>query len=171
MSELIPTFVKAIFLLLLAVLGNFVAETIGCGTQRIMSKNMVYKHAVIFCMIYFTLGFVDSAAPHPGYQLLSAAAVYAMFVCFTKMENYMTGMALFILMANYMFGNFARYYRDKGVMGLGAGAIEKILFVLLNATVLFGFGQYALRQRREHAKHWSTAKFWFGVPTCGAPDR
>ncbi len=39
--------IKGIFLLILGVSGNFVAETLGCKTQKLLSENMFAKHFII----------------------------------------------------------------------------------------------------------------------------
>ena len=38
---------KGIFLLILAVVSNFIAETMGCKTQKLLNNNMIAKHFVI----------------------------------------------------------------------------------------------------------------------------
>ena len=49
--------IKGIFLLILAVAGNFVAETLGCKTQQLLSNNMLSKHIVIILILYFAVDF------------------------------------------------------------------------------------------------------------------
>ena len=62
--------IKGIFLLVLAVAGNFVAETLGCKTQKLLSENMYAKHLVILLILYFAIGFTSSDEPqHPSFVL------------------------------------------------------------------------------------------------------
>ena len=44
-------YTKGLLLLSLTVMGNFVAETLGCSTQRILNKSRVAKLTVIFLLI------------------------------------------------------------------------------------------------------------------------
>ena len=46
--------IKSIFLMLLAICGGYVAQTLGCKTQKILTENMYVKHIVVFSLIYFT---------------------------------------------------------------------------------------------------------------------
>ena len=39
--------ITGIFLLILAVSGNFIAETLGCKTQKLLSENMFAKNIII----------------------------------------------------------------------------------------------------------------------------
>ena len=50
---------KGIFLLILAVAGNFVAETLGCKTQKLLSENMLAKQVVILLILYFAIDFTS----------------------------------------------------------------------------------------------------------------
>ena len=54
------TIIQGIFLLIVAVSGNFVAETMSCQTQKLLSENMYVKNAVIILIVYFSLGFASS---------------------------------------------------------------------------------------------------------------
>ena len=51
---------KGILLLVLAVAGNFVAETLGCKTQKLLSENMFVKQTIIFIIVYFVINFTNS---------------------------------------------------------------------------------------------------------------
>ena len=52
--ENINDIIKSIFLLLLAISGGYVAQTLGCKTQKLLTENMYVKHIVILLVIYFT---------------------------------------------------------------------------------------------------------------------
>ena len=49
--DYLESIIKGIFLLILAVAGNFVAETLGCKTQKLLSNNMLSKHIIIILTI------------------------------------------------------------------------------------------------------------------------
>ena len=40
--------------MLLAICGGYVAQTLGCKTQKILTENIYVKHIVVFSLIYFT---------------------------------------------------------------------------------------------------------------------
>ena len=52
-TESFDTILKATLLLILSVCGNFLAETLGCQSQKVL-ENMFVKHLLLFFMIYFT---------------------------------------------------------------------------------------------------------------------
>ena len=57
-NEAFETVLKATLLLVLSVSGNFLAETLGCQSQKVLG-NMVVKHVLILFMIYFTIDFTQ----------------------------------------------------------------------------------------------------------------
>ena len=58
-NESLETILKATLLLVLSVSGNFLAETLGCQSQKLLG-NMFVKHILILFMIYFTIDFTQN---------------------------------------------------------------------------------------------------------------
>ena len=56
---------KGVYLLILAISSNFLAETLGCKTQKSLSENMLAKHFTILFIIYFALDFSSSRSNNP----------------------------------------------------------------------------------------------------------
>ena len=54
-EELKP--IKGIFLLFLAVSGNFIAEVLGCNIRKVLTEKMLVKHIIVIFSIYFSIGF------------------------------------------------------------------------------------------------------------------
>ena len=46
--------ILGVFLLLLAVSGNFIAETLGCKVQKLLTNNMYAKNIIIILITYFS---------------------------------------------------------------------------------------------------------------------
>ena len=67
---------SGIFLLLLAVSGNFVAETLGCKLQNILTNNMVVKNLVILFMIYFTINITAEKGLNPLFLMKDSIIVW-----------------------------------------------------------------------------------------------
>ena len=58
MNQLIDkNIIKGIFLIILAEYGNFVADTVGCNTQKFLSDNILAKQFIIVIIIYSVLFF------------------------------------------------------------------------------------------------------------------
>ena len=109
--------IQGIFLLVLAVCGNYVAETLGCRTQQLLSSNMLAKHFIIFLILFFTINFSSGLAStgkpvSPTTNLGMAVGIYVLFILFTRM-NLGFSIIVFILLAlMYIISIYITYYTD-----------------------------------------------------------
>jgi len=163
--------IKGIFLLVLAVAGNFVAETLGCKTQKLLSENMYAKHMVILLILYFAIGFTGGDVPqHPSVVLKMALGIYVLFLLFTKMDLRFTLIVFGLLAFTYVNSTFINYYKEvtpeeeKTIELLEK--IQKVMYVSMTGLIILGFSLYFRKQYSEYYKTWSTSKFLFGVNKC-----
>jgi hypothetical protein len=169
----IHSLTKGVFLLLLAVCGNFVSETLGCNTHELLKSNMFAKHILVFMILYFTISFTShNDAPDPKKNLIAAALVYGFFIMFTRMRLNITICAFFVLMILYLLSEFITYYTSHpGKVTHNRMEIltdiQKTLYFLLPMIVLYGFIVYMYDQYRVNGKNKSKLlKIIFGVPRC-----
>ena len=169
----IHSLTKGVFLLLLAVSGNFVAETLGCNTHELLKTNMFAKHILVFMILYFTISFTSNDdAPDPKKNLIAATLVYGFFIMFTRMRLNITIYAFFVLMILYLLSEFITYYTSHpGKVPPNRMEIltdiQKTLYILLPIIVLYGFIVYMYDEYRVNGKNKSKLlKIIFGVPIC-----
>lgn len=164
--------IKGIFLLILAVSGNFVAETLGCKSQKLLTENMYVKHIIIFLIIYFALGFTSIDNPHPVDIAKNTLIVWILFIMFTRMSLFFTIIAFSILAIRYVIHSFIAYYQKEDSDGQHKENIELLNTIAtylqnsLIGVVLLGFALYFKKQYSDYYKTWSTFKFIFGVNKC-----
>ena len=164
---------KGILLLVLAVAGNFVAETLGCKTQKLLSENMFVKQTIIFIIVYFVINFTNSDdSVHPLKILKTTLSIYILFILFTKMNVQFTLIVFSLLIISYVISIFIDYYKkitpeDKKKINL-LKKIQNMLYILMISFILIGFGLYYNKQSMEHKKDWSAFKFIFGVNKCAS---
>ena len=170
--NLINNMIKGIFLLILAVSGNFVAETLGCKTQKILSENMMLKHMIIILILYFTIGFTtETESVHPTKTMLNALKIYVLFLLFTKMDMTFTLIVFIFISIAYINYTYIDYYKklnkkDNNEVIKTHEKIQKILTVTTLATLLLGFVLYFRKQYNDYYKTWSTISFIFGINKC-----
>ncbi len=162
---------KSLFLLLLGVSSNFVAETLGCKTQKIFSENMFAKQGIILMILYFTLTFVSgSTTIHPGNNLLFTLFIWIMYLLFTKMNIEFTLLTIALFAINYVTYTYITYYKNNPTkhsetinrLEYTYNLINKFLIVF----VIIGFILYFKKQYSDHSGDWSTSKFLFGKVQC-----
>lgn len=165
--------IKSIFLLLLAVSGNFVAETLSCKTRLYMSNHMVVKQLVVYMMIYFTLHFVDSDTPHPLEVAKKAVIIWLAFIMFTKMSPKYTLMGFIVLIVFFILTNFIDYEKSKDAKT--KKVIDKIsfyekgqelLFFLIICITVTGFISYMMDKHKEYGDEFDIVTFLMGKIEC-----
>jgi hypothetical protein len=160
---------KGIFLLILAVAGNFVAETLGCKTQKLLSENMLAKHFVIILILYFAIDFTSGQSNTPLDTLKLTLIIYVLFILFTKMSIEFTVIVFLMLALTYVINSYINYYKENDKKNPIIKKLEdtrRLLYISMTGLILLGFGLYFIRQRKDYSKNWSTMKFLFGTRKC-----
>lgn len=160
--------IKGLFLLVLAITGNFIGETLGCKSQKLLTDNMILKQIFIVFMIFFALSFTSSDTVEPTVHIKKAFIVWIFYILFTKMDINFTILAFLLLLTIYILGEYKKYYEknnNKKMMDI----IEKYKQLLIKSVILLvvlGFVIYFIKQYQDHKKDFSVLKYLFGVKTC-----
>jgi len=171
-KELLFNINKGIFLLLLAVGSNYVAQTFSCKTQQLLTESMYAKHVMVLFIIYFAVGFTDETNTSPFQKLQITFLVWALFLMFTKMTPLFTIAAFVSFTLAYYIQTYIVYYKnlkDDKKYGKRITNLENIFYTLMSITILtiiFGFLLYFNYQYSERKYDWSTTKFLFGTTKC-----
>ena len=170
LTESNQNLVLGIFLLILAVSGNFVAETLSCKTQKLLSESMLAKNLVIILVIYFALGITGDEVKRPDQLLLDTLKVYTFFLIFNKMDQPFV-MAVFVMIAGLLIlYNYRDYFiksEKEEVADHFSTYINYLMIAILIATVV-GFALYFNKQYGDYKGSFSFVKFIFGKTTCAS---
>ena len=166
--------IKGIFLLILSVMGNFIAETLGCRTQKLLSDNMYAKHFVVLILIYFAIGFSNNdSAYNPIIHIKDALLIWVGFILFTKMEMKYTIIAFFILITIYIMNDFLNYYEKNENGKENIDTIKKnkmYLKKIVIGVLIIGFTIYSYKQYSSRGNKFSILKLIFGTKKCDSID-
>jgi magnesium-transporting ATPase (P-type) len=164
--------IQGIFLLILAVSGNFVAETMSCQAQKILSENMYVKHGIIVLITYFSLGFASGETNISPMELFKqAVSIWAFFLMFNKMEMFFTAIVVAMLATLLICKNYITYYqkqdaeKNKEIINTLTLTMD-YLFSAITLTTIVGFGLYFKKQHTDYFSTFSYSKFLFGTPKC-----
>lgn len=166
--ENVNDLIKSIFLMLLALSGGFVAQTLGCKTQKLLTENMYVKHCVIIMLVYFTSS-VFSEDKNPNENIKTTLLIYGFYLLFTKMNIYFTISVFILLGINYVISTYVKYYEKQGIEEERIDLFkdyQKKLTIGAAVLVITGFTLYANEKYKEYGKNFSLKTFMFGVLTC-----
>jgi hypothetical protein len=161
--------ILGIFLLLLAVSGNFIAETLGCKTQKLLSTNMYAKNIIIILITYFSLGLSNNKEiVSPLVNFKNAILIWGAFLIFNKMSLIFTILAFGLITIKLVLYNYIEYYNKKGYTAK-AQKLETYyshLFNLNIGVITIGFLLYLKKQHKEYNSKFNILKFIFGTVKC-----
>lgn len=163
--------INSSLLVVLAVAGNFVAETLNCKTQKALSDNMILKNLVVFFLIYFTLNLTNKQNPNPMIVFRKALIVWVIFFIFNR-THYVVNLFIFAMfIATYVISNYVTHYQSKKDPPLKL--IERLKYTIqlleyaLVGCLVVGFVLYFNEKRNEYSgRDWNSFKFVFGVNKC-----
>jgi len=177
-NDAFETILKATLLLVLSVSGNFLAETLGCQSQKLLG-NMIVKHVLILFMIYFTIDFTqrDQDTINPFINVFKAICVWILFHLFTHMNIIPTFIVGFLLMILFFISNYRHYIDNKKKksttdlknlesMDNTLKLTQELIFVTMFIIILVGCSIYYFEKKREYKTDFKTWKFIFGVKKC-----
>ena len=183
---------KSIFLIILAVSGNFVGNTLGCQTQSLLMSNMYVKNLLLFFIIYFTISFTNDDKNNPLEMLINSVFVWLLFILFTKQNIYTTMIIFILFFITYFMNNYITYYErlindnndnkdnkdnienieNNNELKNIINKLEKIknyIFIIGFIILIVGFFyylNYQYNEYNEYNKEFKFYKFIFGKPDC-----
>tara|TARA_B110000261_G_C13058247_1_gene347047 strand:- start:671 stop:1249 length:579 start_codon:yes stop_codon:yes gene_type:complete len=163
-----------IFLMILIVSANFLAETFPCRIQKILQTNMLAKHVFGFFTMMF---FVVSALPDAPNKLIDifkdAGTLYIIFAIMTKTHPTVFILIMFILGVIYLLylrkneinkNHDTNMVREIEYIDTG----NQFLQILTIFLIALGFLMYLGEKKAEYKNNFRYDFFLLGKPTCSS---
>ncbi len=174
-----PSMLKSVLLLVLAVSGNFVGNTLGCQTQYQMTNNMFVKHSILIFLIFFTLNYTTTENENPTDQIVRAFKIWICYILFSKQNITFTALSAGILIMTYIIDTFSIYYEkkledknleeelneNKKIVDF-LNSFKNVSFIAGILTIIIGFYMYFSEKYNEYGPKFNSIHFIFGKPTC-----
>jgi 4-hydroxybenzoate polyprenyltransferase len=163
-------YTKGLFLLILTISGNFMGETLGCKTRKLLTENIYAKYLVTLFVIFFAVDFTDDKNLSPLDNFISAFKIFIMFIIFTRMSLPFTIVAFLGIVSLYVINQYIDYYesdkeKNKEIIHK-LKRVNNILLYIIIFIIIIGFILYTYKQYKDHKKDFSILKFIFGVLYC-----
>ena len=164
----ITTYQKGMLWIWLAVSGNFISETLGCRTQKLLSNNMLAKQIVTFAILYFVTGFVNPNIHNPFEHFKLSFIIWIFFILFTKMHLSTTIISFCLVCVSYILNEYAVHYEkeNKPESATQMKNYSKLVLKCNMILICIGFGAYLLYEYKDYKTKFNFVKFLFGSPSC-----
>lgn len=162
--------IKGLLLLFMAIMANFLATTMNCSIQKLLTHSPLLRNVAVIFLIYFTINFTSSNNIYPPKLWINVLMVYGLFILLMKQNIYFLVANLALIVLIYTSIQMRDYYLTHN--DIESGEIAKQRIVILDTiffiTLLVGFVSYASQQYRDHHAGFSWVKFLFGANVCGS---
>ena len=166
---------KGSLLLFLAIIANFLGNTMNCSIQNLLTNSYISRNVAIYFLIYFTVHFT-SKQHHPIKNFGNAFFIYLLFLLLVKQNTYFFLINFSIIFTIYVNSQIKDYYNnDKRDIKLEKESIAQnienadqrnsILLFILPITLLIGFIIYFMKEMNEQ-KDFDILTFLFGRNQC-----
>lgn len=169
MIKNIDSIITSTFLLILAISGGYISQTLGCKTQKMLTNNMFSKHLVLLMLIYFTNSSFVMESEKPTEILKLTLMIYIGYLLYTKMDIHFTLFVFILLFVYYILHSFKNYYKEdpeKEDYVQKIILLQKSIINYIVISIIIGFLLYAREKKIEYGKKFSLYKFLLGVPKC-----
>ena len=169
--------IVGIFLLIIGVSGNFIAETMSCQIQKVLTNNMYAKNIMLFVIIYFSLDFASTEDHvHPVEIMQRSILIWLFFLIFNKMDLIYSTIIFVVLFYILVIKNYIQYYNksneDKELDKIMQKRLElaknssEIATVIILLVMAIGFPLYLIKQQKKYKKNFNILTFIFGKTKC-----
>lgn len=161
---------QGVFLLIIAICGNFIAETLNCSLQRQLRENRFLKYLVVFFTIYISIHFTSNKKVNPFLILLNTFMIFSFFILFTRMPLYPTYITIGIFILIFFINNYLVYSNANHLLKLTDKhiliTIQKILLLVLITTMIIGNLQYFRKKKTQFGNRFHYLNYLFGNYQC-----
>ena len=168
---------KGLLLIFLAILCNFIGDTMNCHIQRSIQQYTFIKWIIILGLIYFTINFTSSSNTNPSWLLLYSLIILVIFILFMKQYHITFYISIVLLLGIFSLNQYLVYYKNLGEQEGNVGKydtlIRRIEFTLVSLgitlVILLVIGNiiYLQKQRKEFPTNFNWITFYFGASPCG----
>lgn len=163
---------KSVLFLALAISGNFIGSTLPCQVQWAMTNKPVVKHAIILCIIYFTLNFTSKVTELPHMQIITVVIIWIFYILFSKSDARFSLITFALTTIAYIINSYIEYYKNE--KNINENLVKQLevfktfAFYSIFISTIIGFVVYFIKTRCDYGKQFNFMKFIFGVTTCAS---
>lgn len=158
---------KGLLLLFLAILANFLGNTMNCGTQKLLTESPLFRNIAVYFLIYFTINFTSSNIS-PSKLFMNSGFVFVLFILLMKQNKILFVINLFIIFMIFVSNQSKMYYENKkSKKDVDHYHLRTKFFAeTIPFTLILGFILYFVKQYSDYGTDFNILKFLFGTNVC-----
>jgi hypothetical protein len=160
---------NAIFLMMVAVSGNFIKEMFPCGFIKLFDRSIILKYILTFFILVISVILIKPSITKDRSLIFVfgiSLFIYIWFILMTKMNVYFFLTLLFILFILYICIQYYSYKKLSDEDKKEYNIITTTIFVLSIIITVIGFLLYYGEKKYEYKKMFSWNDFFFKTINC-----
>jgi len=163
---------KGLLLIFLAIICNYLGDTMNCSIQYAMFKHPIIKWLVVLGLIYFTINFTSSSNVNPSWLFLNSFIIFLVFILFMKQNKITFYVSLALLVVIFSINQYMNYYQNLEQNETNQNKVSKLKKTLLGLEIILiiilisGNLMYLYKQYNEHKADFNILSFYFGTNKC-----
>jgi hypothetical protein len=173
-QNMLQTNIYTIFVFILIVSSNYLAQLFPCRFQYILQENMIVKHLLGYFTILF---FVDLSSPLEegkkiSYLLIKSFWIYLFFILITKVSLHFFYLIIILLGMSYVIVLFKieneknKYTNNTITKTSLYDSVLSFLYLLVIVLVSLGLIVYLGEKKIEYGNQFKYITFFFGKINC-----
>jgi hypothetical protein len=169
---------KGLLLIFLAIICNYLGDTMNCSIQYALFKHPIIKWLVVLGLIYFTINFTSSGTTNPSWLFINSFVVFIIFILFMKQHIITFYISLLLLIVIFSANQYLTYYENmlptNPNLSTKVSVLQKTLLILeiiLIIILLSGNMIYLSKQYSDHKDNFSLSYFYFGTNKCSSIEK
>jgi hypothetical protein len=182
-NTIIDTNLFSIFIFILIVSANFLAEIFPCRLQDVLRNNMLVKHIFgFFTMIFFVVLSSNSKDKDIFFIVKNSFMLYILFILISKCHVSLFYIILIFLGMSYII-NILKQQEDEKIKDIDKkessdklinynnkinifNNITFVLYILTFLVIIIGVLAYMGEKKVEYKNNFSYFTFFIGKPKC-----
>lgn len=183
-NTLIDTNLFSIFIFILIVSANFLAEIFPCRLQDVLRNNMLVKHIFgFFTMIFFVVLSSNSKDKKIYLIIKNSFLLYILFILISKCQVSLFYVILIFLGTSYIINILKQQEEDEKIKDIDKkessdklsqynkkidtfNNIIYVLYILTFLTIIIGVVAYMGEKKIEYKGNFNYFTFFIGKPKC-----
>ena len=160
---------NGIFLLIIAISGNYINEIFPCGFRKLLNNSIILKYILTFFILFTSVILVKPSITKDRsliFVLGITIFIYIWFILMTKMNVYFFLILLFILFILYICIQYYTYKKLSDEDKKNYNIITTTIFVLSIVITVVGLLLYYGEKKYEYKKLFNWKDFFFKNIDC-----
>ncbi len=160
---------NGIFLMMIAISGEYIGKMFPCGFQKLFEGNIYYKYILAFFILFVSI-ILSKEELTKDHNILFVFGIslllYIWLICMTKMNVYFFISLLIVLFVLYAYIQYYDYHKLEEKEKKTYNIVTLTFFIFAIVITVVGFLLYYGEKKYEYKKMFSWNTFFFDTVKC-----